>query len=97
MRNILNVINMAAIYLSQATSAEDIVNQVVSPLKAIITIIIAILEVAGVFVVVKNVPTLATGIKERDDNGITTGILGMGAGVMLMAVGAILVLFGYKG
>lgn len=94
--NVTNMYNLINVLTATTETAEEIVNQVISPMKALITIIVAVLEMVGVFILIKNLPDLINGIQERDSNGISHGALGVGCGVLLMSVGVLLGLFGYS-
>ena len=92
----LNTVTPETTTESGGGNADDIINQILTPMNAIITVIVAGMSIVGTIMVVKAVTELANAIQEHDNSGIFRAGRALLAALLIAATGVLIGLFGYK-
>ncbi len=78
-----------------SASAEEVANKVTAPMNSLIIVVVSVVQVIGVFILVKNVSELVHSIQDRDSSGIWQAGRGLAAAALLISIRWIIQLFGY--
>ena len=76
-------------------SAGDVASSVTEPMNQVISVVLSVLAVVGVFMLVKSVAELVNSIQEQDNSGIFRASRGIAAGALMISIRMIIGLFGY--
>lgn len=79
MKNYLNLM-----YLTQ--SADDIAASVTGPMNQVISVVLSVLAVVGVFMLVKSIAELVNSIQMQDNSGIFHAARGIAAGALMISI-----------
>ena len=92
----LNAVTAETTTESGGGDVDKIVDQILTPMNAIITIIVAGMSIVGIVMIVKSVTELANAIQEHDNSGIYRAGRALIAALLIAGTGVVIGLFGYK-
>ena len=81
--------------ITNATTSGDVASSVTEPMNQVISVVLSVLAVVGVFMLVKSVAELVNSIQEQDNSGIFRAARGIAAGALMISIRLIIGLFGY--
>lgn len=77
-------------------TAEDIENEVTSPMMSLISVVLSVLQVVGVFMLVKAIADLVNSIQHQDNSGMYSAGRSIAAAVLMISLKIIIPLFGVE-
>lgn len=87
---------MSTTLVTNATTPNYIATSVTGPMNQVISVVLSVLAVVGVFMLVKSVAELVNSIQEQDNSGIFRSSRGIAAGALMISIRMIIGLFGYN-
>lgn len=79
-----------------AGDAQAVADSVTAPLNQVISVVLSILAVVGVFMLIKAIAELVNAIQDQQSSGIYHAARGIAAGALMISIKLLVSLFGYN-